>query len=93
MKGGLEVLTRYQAAALASRGIAVNTIAPGPTETDFGGGAVRDTPELNQQVASMTAMGRAGLPDDIGKAMAGALVAGSGWMTGQRIELSGGLLL
>ena len=52
-----------------------------------------DTPELNQQVASMTAMGRAGLPDDIGEAMAGALIAGSGWMTGQRIELSGGLLL
>ncbi|EAR07347.1 SDR family NAD(P)-dependent oxidoreductase [Reinekea blandensis] len=90
MKGGLEVVTRYQAAAYASRGIAVNTIAPGAIETDFGGGAVRDTPKLNQHIASTTAMGRVGLPDDIGSAVAGLLVAGSGWMTGQRLEVSGG---
>ncbi len=90
MKGGLEVVTRYQAAAFASRGIAVNTIAPGAIETDFGGGVVRDTPKLNQHIASTTAMGRVGLPDDIGSAVAGLLVASSGWMTGQRIEVSGG---
>lgn len=93
MKGGVEVVTRYQAAAFASRGISVNTLAPGAVETDFCGGAVRDTPKLNQQIASITAMGRVGLPDDIGKAIAGLLVAGSEWMTGQRIEVSGGQAL
>ncbi len=93
MKGGLEVVTRYQAAALAGRGITVNTMAPGAIETDFGGGVVRDNPELNKQIASNTTMGRVGLPDDIGSAVAGLLVASSGWMTGQRIEVSGGQAL
>ncbi|TNE34728.1 MAG: SDR family oxidoreductase [Alphaproteobacteria bacterium] len=93
MKGAVEVMTRYQAAAFAGRKIAVNTIAPGAIETDFGGGVVRDTPELNQQIASNTAMGRVGLPDDIGTAIAGLLVSGSQWMTGQRIEVSGGQML
>lgn len=93
MKGAIEVVTRYQAAAFASRGITVNTIAPGAIETDFGGGVVRDTPELNQQIASITAMGRVGLPDDIGSAIAGILVSSSQWMTGQRIEVSGGQAL
>lgn len=89
-KGGMETMTRYQAAIFARREITVNTIAPGAIETDFGGGFVRDTPELNKQIASITAMGRVGLPDDIGSAVAGLLVAGSVWMTGQRIEVSGG---
>lgn len=93
MKGGLEVITRYQAAAFASRGITVNTVAPGAIETDFNGGIVRDTPELNRQIASHTAMGRVGLPEDIGSAIAGFLVASSDWMTGQRIEVSGGQAL
>lgn len=90
MKGAVEVMTRYQAAIFAQRNIAVNTIAPGAIETDFGGGVVRDNPELNQQIAAHTAMGRVGLPDDIGHAIAGLLVATSGWMTGQRNEVSGG---
>lgn len=93
MKGAVEVLTRYLAKELGPRGIAVNTIAPGAIETDFGGGAVRDNPELNGFVASVTAMGRAGLPDDVGGAIA-ALVAGeTGWITGQRIEVSGGMFV
>ena len=90
MKGAVEVMTRYQAASFAQRSIAVNTLAPGAIETDFGGGVVRDNSELNQQIAANTAMGRVGLPDDIGQAIAGLLVATSGWMTGQRIEVSGG---
>jgi len=90
MKGGVEVMTRYQAAAFAGRGIAVNTLAPGAIETDFGGGAVRDDAALNKQIADMTAMGRVGLPEDIGSAVAGLLTGGSTWMTGQRIEVSGG---
>jgi len=93
MKGGIEVLTRYMAKELAPRGIAVNTIAPGAIETDFGGGAVRDNRELNAQVAGLTALGRVGLPDDVGGAVAALLSEGTGWITGQRIEVSGGMLL
>jgi NAD(P)-dependent dehydrogenase (short-subunit alcohol dehydrogenase family) len=89
-KGGVEVLTRYLARELGPRGIAVNVIAPGAIETDIGGGAVRDDPGLNRMIASATAMGRVGLPDDIGQAVAGLLVDVSPWMTGQRIEVSGG---
>ncbi|MFY9477598.1 MAG: SDR family oxidoreductase [Aquabacterium sp.] len=93
MKGGIEVLTRYMAKELGPRGIAVNTLAPGAIETDFGGGAVRDNEQLNAQIAGLTALGRVGLPDDIGGAMAALLTEGNGWMTGQRVEVSGGMLL
>jgi NAD(P)-dependent dehydrogenase (short-subunit alcohol dehydrogenase family) len=93
MKGGIEVLTRYMAKELAARGIAVNTIAPGAIETDFGGGAVRDDRQLNAQIAGVTAMGRVGLPDDIGGAVAALLSDGNRWITGQRIEVSGGMML
>lgn len=93
MKGAVEVLTRYQAKELAARGIRVNTLAPGAIETDFGGGAVRDNAGINQFVASVTALGRAGLPDDIGGAAAALMRPGAGWITGQRIEASGGMFL
>ena len=93
MKGGVEVLTRYMAKELGARGIAVNTIAPGAIETDFGGGTVRDNAQMNAQIAGVTAMGRVGLPDDIGSAVAALLSEGNGWMTGQRIEVSGGMML
>lgn len=93
MKGGIEVLTRYQAQELGARGIRVNTLAPGAIETDFGGGVVRDNPQLNQQVAAETALGRVGLPDDIGGAISLLLADGSGWINGQRIEASGGIHL
>lgn len=92
-KGAVEVLTRYQARELAARGITVNVLAPGAVETDFSGGMVRDNPEVNRMVASMTALGRAGLPDDIGAAAAALLAEGNGWVTGQRIEVSGGMML
>lgn len=92
-KGAVEVLTRYQAREFAGRGITVNTLAPGAIETDFGGGAVRDNADLNRMVAGMTALGRVGQPDDIGGAVAALLAEGNGWMTGQRIEVSGGMLL
>lgn len=93
MKGGMEVLTRYMAKELAPRKITVNTLAPGAIETDFGGGAVRDNPDLNRMLAAQTALGRVGLPDDIGSAVAMLLSPDSGWITGQRIEASGGMLL
>jgi NAD(P)-dependent dehydrogenase (short-subunit alcohol dehydrogenase family) len=90
MKGGVEVLTRYMARELGPRQISVNTIAPGAIATDFGGGRVRDNPDINKMVASLTALGRVGLPDDIGAAVALLLAPEMKWMTGQRIELSGG---
>nr|HQV34455.1 SDR family oxidoreductase [Calditrichia bacterium] len=93
MKGGLEVLTRYMAQELGQRGIRVNTLAPGAIETDFGGGHVRDNKDLNQFIASTTALGRVGLPDDIGGIAAALLSEESGWVNGQRIEASGGMHL
>ena len=93
MKGGVEVLTRYMAKELGARGISVNTIAPGAIATDFGGGRVRDNAQLNAFVASQTALGRAGEPDDIGGAVASLLVDQNRWINAQRIEVSGGMFI
>ena len=93
MKGGIEVLTRYLAKELGARGISVNVVAPGAIETDFGGGAVRDNPQLNGFVAAQTALGRVGVADDIGGAISALLQAENRWITGQRIEVSGGMFL
>jgi NAD(P)-dependent dehydrogenase (short-subunit alcohol dehydrogenase family) len=93
MKGGVEVLTRYLAKELGARRISVNTLAPGAIETDFGGGAVRDNPEFNAQIAGVTALGRVGLPDDIGGVVAALLANDSQWINGQRLEVSGGMML
>lgn len=90
MKGAVEVLTRYLAKELGPRGIAVNTVAPGAIETDFGGGAVRDTAEINRFIAGITALGRVGVPDDIGPMIASLLSPDNRWVTAQRIEVSGG---
>ena len=93
MKGGVEVLTRYLAKELGSRGIAVNTVAPGAIETDFGGGTVRDNKQVNDFVAGVTALGRVGLPDDIGPAVAALLSEDNRWINAQRIEISGGMFV
>ena len=93
MKGAVEVLTSYLAQELGGRGIAVNVIAPGAVETDFGGGMVRDNAELNGFLASQTALGRVGQPDDIGGAVASLLSDNSRWLNGQRVEASGGMFL
>ena len=93
MKGGIEVLSRYMAKELGARGIAVNVVAPGAIETDFGGGAVRDNAQLNSFIASQTALGRVGMPDDIGGVIASLLQPGTGWVNAQRIEASGGMFL
>lgn len=93
MKGAVEVLTRYLAKELGPRGIAVNTVAPGAIETDFGGGTVRDNAQVNAFVASQTALGRVGLPDDIGGVIASLLAPANRWINAQRIEASGGMFL
>jgi NAD(P)-dependent dehydrogenase (short-subunit alcohol dehydrogenase family) len=89
-KGAVEVLTVYLAKELGARGITVNTVAPGAIETDFGGGAVRDNPEINKSLAGITALGRVGVPDDIGPMIASLLSPGNRWVNAQRIEVSGG---
>jgi NAD(P)-dependent dehydrogenase (short-subunit alcohol dehydrogenase family) len=93
MKGALEVFTRYLAKELGPRRIAANTLAPGAIATDFGGGAVRDDAQLNAMLAAQTALGRVGEAEDIGGAVAALLAPGSGWINGQRIEVSGGMML
>jgi NAD(P)-dependent dehydrogenase (short-subunit alcohol dehydrogenase family) len=93
MKGGIEVLTRYMAKELGGRQIRVNVIAPGAIETDFGGGAVRDNADLNRAIAAQTALGRVGLPEDIGAAVVALLADESTWINGQRVEVSGGMFL
>ncbi len=93
MKGAIEVLSRYMAKELGERGIAVNVIAPGAIETDFGGGAVRDNENLNKMIAGLTALGRVGLPDDIGGVVAFLCTEDAKWVNGQRIEASGGMML
>jgi len=89
-KGAVETLSVYLARELGYRGIAVNSVAPGAIETDFLGGAARDMPDLNRQFASMSALGRVGVPDDIGPMIASLLGPDNRWVTGQRIEVSGG---
>ena len=93
MKGAVETLTKYQAKELGARGIAVNIVAPGAIETDFGGGRVRDDASLNQHVAGITALGRVGLPDDIGGVVAFLCTEEAKWINAQRIEVSGGMNL
>lgn len=93
LKGAVEVLTKYMAKEFAPRRIAVNVVAPGAIQTDFSGGIVRDNPELNKRIADMTALGRAGLPDDIGPMIASLLSEDNRWVNAQRIEVSGGMAI
>lgn len=93
IKAGVEMLTKYMAKELGSRKIKANVIAPGAIETDFGGGRVRDNEEINAMVAGATALGRVGLPDDIGGVVAFLCTEDARWINGQRIEVSGGMFL
>nr|WP_314491057.1 SDR family oxidoreductase [uncultured Chryseobacterium sp.] len=90
MKAAVDSLSKYQALELGNRKIRVNSIAPGAIETDFGGGVVRDTPDMNKHLASETALGRVGVPDDIGNVVAFLCSDDSKWINAQRIEVSGG---
>lgn len=90
LKGAVETLTKYQAQELGKKNIRVNVIAPGAIETDIMGGAVRDNAEMNKYLASQTALGRVGLPEDIGGVVAFLCSDAAGWINAQRIEISGG---
>ncbi|HET9148676.1 MAG TPA: SDR family oxidoreductase [Acetobacteraceae bacterium] len=91
IKAAVEALSRNMALELAPRKIAVNVVAPGPIATDFSGGIVRDNPEVNKAIAAYTALGRAGLPEDVGPVIAGLLSDDFGWVNAQRIEVAGGI--
>lgn len=93
MKGAVEVLTKYLAKELGPRRITCNVLAPGAIETDFGGGAVRDNEQLKNIIAAQTALGRVGLPDDIGELIASLLTPSTGWVNAQRIEAAGGIFI
>jgi len=91
IKAGVEALTRYMAVELGPRRITVNVVAPGAIATDFSGGMVRDNPMINKAVADITALGRVGLPEDVGPVIASVLSDDLGWVNAQRIEVSGGV--
>jgi len=93
MKGAIEVFTRYLAKELGARGIRANTIAPGAILTDFGGGHLRENEQLQKIISDMTALGRPGVAEDIGGVVAFLCTEDARWVNGQRIELSGGMLL
>ncbi|WPO92904.1 SDR family NAD(P)-dependent oxidoreductase [Chryseobacterium sp. HR92] len=93
IKAGVEMLTKYMAKELGSRKIKANVVAPGAIETDFGGGRVRDNEDINTAIAGATALGRVGLPDDIGGVVAFLCTEDARWINAQRIEVSGGMFL
>lgn len=93
LKGAVEVMSRYMAQELGPRGITVNVVAPGAIETDFGGAVLRSNPEVKTRIASITALQRTGVADDIGPMIASLLGDANRWMTAQRIEVSGGMHL
>src|SRR5258708_25225875 len=93
MKGAVEVLSRHMALELGPRRIGVNVVAPGPVATDFSGGIVRDNPALNKRIAENTALGRAGVPDDLGPVIASLLSEENRWVNAQRIEVAGGVAI
>ncbi|WP_097133782.1 SDR family NAD(P)-dependent oxidoreductase [Pedobacter xixiisoli] len=93
LKGAIEVLTKYLAKELGARGIAVNAVAPGAIETDFAGGVVRDNEQMNQGIAANTALGRVGLPNDIGGVVAFLCSKEGSWINAQRLEVSGGMFI
>ena len=91
VKGAVEVMTRYMALELGPRGIRANVVAPGAVATDFSGGIVRDTPAYQEKIAEHTALGRHAVAADIGPVIAAVLSDANHWVTGQRIEASGGV--
>jgi len=93
MKGAVETFTRYIAKELGARGITANLVAPGAIETDFTRPAFDADPQRKEMIASLTALGRVGVPDDIGGVVAFLCSEDARWVNGQRLEASGGIFL
>lgn len=93
MKGAIEIFTKYLAKDVGARSITANVVAPGPIETDFNNAAIRNNPERKAAMGAMTTLGRVGQADDIGGVVAFLCSEDAGWITGQRIEASGGVAL
>lgn len=93
LKGAVEVLTRYWAKELGPKGIRCNTVAPGPVETDFNNAAIRSNPQLKERLATLSPLGRVGVPEDIGGVVAFLCTDDARWINGQRIEVSGGIMV
>ena len=93
MKAAVEAFTRYLAKELGERRITANVVAPGPVETDMNRERFEDSPQMVEMLSGLTALGRIGRPDDVGGVIAFLCSEDAGWVTGQRIELSGGMLL
>ena len=91
MKGAIEVFTRYLAKELGALGIRANVVAPGPIETDFNNGAIRNNPQMKERLSSLSPLGRVGTPEDIGGVVAFLCSDESAWINGQRIEVAGGI--
>lgn len=91
MKGAIEVLTKYLAKELGTKGIRVNVIAPGPIETDFNNAGIRSNPQMKERLSSVTPLGRVGVASDIGGVVAFLCTGEAAWINGQRIEVSGGI--
>lgn len=88
-KGAVNVFTQYFAALLGPRHITVNTLAPGAIDTDLNADWIRSEAG-RQQVIAVSALKRVGMPEDIADAVAFLASDDSRWITGQRIEASGG---
>jgi len=93
MKGAIEIYTKCLAKELGARNITANVIAPGAIATDFGGGSNKTNDDKRKAIASITALGRVGEPEDIGGVVAFLCTPEASWMNGQRIELSGGMMV
>jgi NAD(P)-dependent dehydrogenase (short-subunit alcohol dehydrogenase family) len=89
-KGAVEVFSRYVAREYGPRGIRSNTVAPGGVATDFNGGAIRNNPRLQEMVIAQTPMGRLAEPHDIGGLVTLLCSDDARWLTGQRLEATGG---
>lgn len=93
MKGAIETFTKYLAKDVGKKGITANVVAPGPIETDFNNAAIRNNPERKVMIASQNALGRVGQAEDIGGVIAFLCSEDAKWISGQRIEVSGGMVL
>ncbi|MBI1247852.1 SDR family oxidoreductase [bacterium] len=86
-KGAVEQMTRSFAKEMGLRGITVNAVSPGPTETEL---FMDNPPEKIERMRNLAALGRLGRPDDMGPVIAFLASEDGGWITGQVVPVNGG---